>query len=88
LTTTFPQHDPWNIDKPGQWRQINFFVEPYYWPPPLELHNEGYWGNFSRRDSNNLNRKIDIHISVSSLYEKRKREKRIPIYELRHQILF
>jgi SAM-dependent methyltransferase len=44
LTTTFPEHDPWNIDKPGQWRQINFFVTPYNWPPPLELYNEGYWG--------------------------------------------
>lgn len=44
LTTLFPDHDPWNIDKPGQWRQINLLKEPYNFPQPLELFNEKYWG--------------------------------------------
>jgi hypothetical protein len=44
LTTLFPDHDPWNIDKPGQWRQINLLKEPYNFPQPVELFNEKYWG--------------------------------------------
>jgi len=44
LTTLFPDHDPWNIDKPGQWRQINLLKEPYNFPQPVEMFNEKFWG--------------------------------------------
>ena len=41
LATTFPLHQ--NIDiVTGSWRPINLQTEPFFFPSPLELINEGY----------------------------------------------
>ena len=41
LTTTFPRHSNFDIVT-GNWRALNLQSEPFCFPPPLELFNEGY----------------------------------------------
>jgi hypothetical protein len=41
LTTTFPKHENSDIVT-GSWRPLNMETEPFCFPAPLELFNEGY----------------------------------------------
>lgn len=45
VTTTFPTRES-NVDQEaGSWQPLNLQRAPFYFPPPLELLNEGYTGD-------------------------------------------